>query len=211
MAYLADTAAFEMQRAKWRKVIRDDVTFPEQIFKRPEGPFLFFEFGLFFTARFFESLKQLLHFTNETVASLGVVEPDPERYFYREFRKYPFVSFSVQESAEDYLKGLSEDPGGSSADAPAFNSSKVVVFPASLRWQIFGDREFEWAVLNCMSQDIYKVFVQSCGLLELREAEDVVPYLKDVISIGGDKGIQFDWVDTLIKNYSNKASAGRRN
>ena len=132
-----------------------------------------------------------------------------ERYFYREFRKYPFVSFSVQESADDYLKGLSEDPGGSSADAPAFNSSKVVVFPESLRWQMFGDREFEWAVLNCASPDVYKLFVQNCGLLELREAEDVVPYLRKVISIGSDKGIRFDWVDTLIKNYSNKTKAGR--
>jgi len=204
MAYLSDTAIFEAERNEWRSAFWEGISFPAQVFKRPRGPFLFFEFGLFFKSSFFNCLKKFLISTNETTVSFVVIDPDPAKYFYREFKKYPIVSFSTQDSAEDYLRQLSKDPGDSSADAIASNSSKVLVYPPSLQWEIFGDRDFDWAVLNCMSKNIHDRFIEHCESHGVRPVEGIVPFINEVIPIQNDKGVKLQWtIDALIENYSN--------
>lgn len=111
MPYLSDSADFESEQTKWQSVIYENTSFPDQVFKDLKGPFLFFEFGLFFTNRFFECLKRFVKVTHEAAASFAVVDPDPVDYFYKEFKKYPVIRLSTDDSAQDYLRWLSEDPG----------------------------------------------------------------------------------------------------
>jgi hypothetical protein len=46
---------------------------------------------ILFTKEFVEGMKPFLSCINETHWFLAVIEPDPEDYFFRHFRKYPIT------------------------------------------------------------------------------------------------------------------------
>ncbi len=202
MAYLNNSDVFRAEREKWRSVIVEDSALPKQVFRNPAGPFLFFEFGLFFTRRFFECMKKFLTSTNDAAASFVVVDPDPIEYFYREFQKYPVIRVSAEDSAEDYLNALSEDPGNSSADAVIYNSTKIVLYPPSLHWSIFGDRDFEWAVINCGSEETFRFFMESSISDHVHSAEELVLLLGDILSGEAGRANLNETAAALMNNFA---------
>jgi hypothetical protein len=69
------------------------------------------------TTKFFQLLENLMRWSNDTKCYYIVLNPDPVTYHWKEFHRYPAFAVDASDSATDYLRALSQDPGDSPADA----------------------------------------------------------------------------------------------
>lgn len=105
------------------------------------------ESDLIMQRTFLEKLQTMVAATHCSHWYLAVVEPDPEDYFFHHFGKYPVLRISASDEPDAILSALHEDPGGSPADAMAYNSRILWIFPADESWAIYVDRDRELASL----------------------------------------------------------------
>jgi hypothetical protein len=109
---------------------------------------VYFDSAIVTTRHFFKFVRDLFRFTNATADSFAFVglRPDPLGYFFNHFPKFPAIIFQPTDSEADYCTMLQADPGGSPADALAFNTWAYVVLPSSGDWIAYGDDSKEIAV-----------------------------------------------------------------
>lgn len=96
---------------------------------------------------------------NET-RELHLVSADEnaESYFFANFKKYPAFRLPVT-GLDMFHQLLFADPGGSSADAIAYNCDRFFVIPDKQRWLIYADRpEEKMVVASChdVSPDTFR-------------------------------------------------------
>ncbi len=137
------------------KLLRAGASFPDQIFSPELQNFTFFNFDDFFTNSFFESLTRFvgLNGPDETFR-LFTRRPDPEEYFYKNFDCYPILEGCILWTAEKYLASVFADPGDSPADAFAYNSVELILHSRSSDWCMYGNRDFEIAVLGAKAKSL---------------------------------------------------------
>jgi hypothetical protein len=82
-----------------------------------------------------------MRWSADEVSHYIVLDPDPIVYFAHEFKKYPLLEIRQDDSCEAYLAVLSEDAGGSPADAIGINWSQYSVLPPSAKWFITAVRD----------------------------------------------------------------------
>ena len=82
------------------------------------------------TPHFLRLLQSLMELSGDSRAYYLVLSPDPVHYFHRLFKKYPVLEIGYRDSVDDYLSFLTEDPGGSPADAVGTNWSTSVISPS---------------------------------------------------------------------------------
>jgi hypothetical protein len=109
-----------------------------------------FQSAIVTTRHFYQFVRGLFRFTNATADSFAFVgvRPDPVGYFFNHFSKFPAIIFQPTDSEADYCTMLQADPGGSPADALAFNTWAYVVLPSSGDWIAYGDDSKEIAVFS---------------------------------------------------------------
>ncbi len=95
------------------------------------------------TRPFLGLLRGLMNLSGDDSCLYLVVEPDPEEYFWANFKKYPLVEIGKDDVASDYFSSLNEDPGGSPADAIGTNWAQFFIFPTSKKWFVIGRRDNE--------------------------------------------------------------------
>ena len=95
------------------------------------------------TRSFLKLLQTLMRSSGDESAYYLVLSPDPVGYFYRHFHKSPLLQIGLEDSGEDYLKFLHEDPGQSLADAIGTNWSEAVIFSDRTDWLIQAYRKAE--------------------------------------------------------------------
>lgn len=76
----------------------------------------------------------------------------------------------------------------------------MVVYPSSLRWIIFDDRDFDWSVLNCMSRETCSRFAESCGSSYVRTVGEILPFLPEMFGEGDHAKLE-QTVAALLRNY----------
>jgi hypothetical protein len=86
------------------------------------------------TTPFGNFLHKLMELSSDQTAHCIVLDPDPVHYFHRQFHKYPVLEIVKGDSANAYLAGLNEDPGGSPIDAIGTYWWAFVIVPPSLKW-----------------------------------------------------------------------------
>jgi hypothetical protein len=89
-----------------------------------------------FTKSFILDLHKMMMWSGDATAFFVVLRPDPVEFFHRHFNKYPAFEITSDDSGNDYLAALNEDPGGSPADAIGTNWWTCVIAPHSLKWFI---------------------------------------------------------------------------
>jgi hypothetical protein len=93
------------------------------------------------TTQFAHLLLQLMEWSGDRVAHYAVLDPDPVHYFHRLFGKYPVLEICRDWTAEEYLRYLNSDPGGSPADAIGINWWACVIVPPSRKWFVHALRD----------------------------------------------------------------------
>ena len=73
---------------------------------------------------------------------MGVLDPHPEEYYYKEFGYYNWLKLPCDLTGDQYMDVLEEYPQDSMADSIMHNSFVVVWFPPSKEWIIIGDRSY---------------------------------------------------------------------
>ncbi|MFM0248660.1 hypothetical protein [Paraburkholderia sediminicola] len=118
--------------------------------RAPQQEVVYFDSAIVTTRYFYQFVNDLFRFANVAADSFAYVglRPDPVGYFFHHFSKFPAIIFQPTDSEADYCTMLQADPGGSPADALAFNTWAYVVLPSSGDWIAYGDDSKEIAVFS---------------------------------------------------------------
>ncbi|MFM0174016.1 hypothetical protein [Paraburkholderia sediminicola] len=113
----------------------------------PQDKVVYFDSAIVTTSHFYQFVRALLSFTNADTDNFAFVglRPDPVGYFFNHFSRFPAIIFQPTDNEADYCAMLQADPGGSPADALAFNTWAYVILPRSGQWIAYGDDSKEVA------------------------------------------------------------------
>lgn len=111
---------------------------------------VFFDSSIVTTRHYYRFVRDLLRFTESSEDSFAFIglRPDPFKYFFHHFSKYPAIVFQPSHNEADYCRLLQADPGGSTADALAYNTWSYIVLPLSGGWITYGDDSSEIAAFS---------------------------------------------------------------
>lgn len=120
---------------------------PRQVFRGQFDNFRFAEFDWVMSADFWKSIQELPSGSCDESILIGVLDPDPVEYFFKEFGAFNFLEISKNAPSDEYWRAIGSAPASSPADAMLFNSEVVVWLPSSLRWAIWGQRDMGVCVM----------------------------------------------------------------
>jgi hypothetical protein len=189
---------FEFELQKINRLVDRSTTLPDQVFVTRPVAFHIIDFDQFWSEEFFVDAQRLTKRAGDASLTLAVLRPDPTAYYHARFGKFPVLRFSSADPAQRYLDELHQDPGDSPADAIAYNSKVILVFPASARWAIYGDRDLEIAVVAAMDEEIEATIRATARSLRLfTPAEAVTELLGPVYRGAGPEDVK----RSLVRNY----------
>jgi hypothetical protein len=130
---------------------------------------------------------------------VAVLKPDPIEYYYKHFGKYPLFTFGKEDTGADFIAAINEDPGDSPADAIIHNSVVIVVHSESCRWLLYGDRDFEIALIASADFDAASAVQSSLGAERLFSMTGAIEQLLSVVYRGV---VPIDIRNALLSNYA---------
>lgn len=202
MNYLTDSNIFRQHQAIIESLVIRDRRLPEQVLKKPLSHFTFIDADGILLRSFFERIKSFLSKIGGKRCYLMVIEPDPVSYFFENFRKYPVIEMSIDDTADEYLRIIQEDPGDSPADAVAYNGRILLLYSDSAKWIVYADRDLGLAVIGVVEESLKKLFASSYGPEQVFTAEEAIYQLLEVVYVNTDTGVPLDTRNQLIANYS---------
>lgn len=138
-----------------------------------------FDFEVLFSRDFFSAIKSQLssgldHFI------LVVTEPDPFKYFWKNFNWIPVIIIDQQLDFKDYVRFLNADPGGSPADAIIHNSGRVIVADNNLKMIFMFMRRQEVGIGYFTDPGIMHRIkqAQNFGIIDPQKMETIPDFLR---------------------------------
>jgi len=147
MSFEIDNSEMLRLQERLKLVVHPDRRLPEPVFQPQYGCFQFTEFDATMADQFWPVLWGLMRAFGDEHCSLAVLDPDPLKYFFAQFKRYGALRFELGNTADDYYNALSSEPDGSPADALLYNSEVIVWLPDSRKWAIWGERSLGIAVI----------------------------------------------------------------
>ncbi|KXI47095.1 MULTISPECIES: hypothetical protein [Bacillus cereus group] len=131
---------------KWKHeldgMIHFDLSLPNQVFQNDYGNYMFGEFDSLMYDDGWNEIRKLAQTTHDSFVIMGVLDPHPEEYYYKEFGYYNWLKLPCDLTGDQYMDVLEEYPQDSMADSIMHNSFVVAWFPPSKEWIIIGDRSY---------------------------------------------------------------------
>lgn len=145
---------FEFELQNINRLVDRTAALPDQVFVTRPVAFHVIAFDQFWSEEFFVDAQRLTKRAGDASFTLAVLRPDPDHYYHAHFGKFPVLLFSNSDPAQRYIDELHRDPGDSPADAIAYHAEVVLVYPASTRWAMYGDRDLEIAIVAVMDEEM---------------------------------------------------------
>lgn len=120
---------------------------PDQVFQKDFGDYLFEQFDVIMSEEFWTAIRGLAEKSKDDYVILGVLNPHPMDYYYKEFGYFNWVKLPLNLNKDDYWNIINEGPRNYEADAIIFNSFIIALFPPSKKWGIWADRNYEISVI----------------------------------------------------------------
>lgn len=178
---------------------------PMQVFANQYNNFLFINFDDIFMVSFFKHIQCFLKKIGEYQFNFATIKPDPEDYYYKHFKKYNAISFTVNNKINEFICAINDDPGKSKADAIIHNTDKILVYSNSLGWAIYGERELEIAICAFKCKSVMKLFAKSYG-------NDLLSNINEVLNLMGSAYrtgiVPLDIENSFRRNYSMRNRKG---
>lgn len=146
--FVDDHERFELLKLQVEECFWIERSLPNQVFKQGFASFRFEEFDWAMSADFWSALQALCQCSGDASLLIAVLEPDPLKYYRKEFGYFNWAELSVSASDTEYLELLNRFPDESPADSLLANSEKVVWLPRSGKWAIWGERTYEVCVMG---------------------------------------------------------------
>ena len=200
MSFAISKDIFLAEFEKVKSIIDIEKELPDQVFRKPHSKFLIIEFDVIFMREFFRSIKAFLKLVGEKEFSLLSIDPHPEKYFHKNFHKYPLITFSIENTEEEFLSMLDEDPGDSPADSILVRADRLVVYSESGNLFIYGERELELGIVVCADEKVEEAFASSYGEEWIFSVDGAVENILSLVFRGREKVPQ-SLIDKLNLNY----------
>lgn len=200
--FVKDSKEFDDLKKMVLNVFNIESAFPEKVFSPTFGHFKFEEFDWTMTDEFWELIKKLAIQTNDEFVLAAVLRPSPEGYFYKEFKYYNWIKLPIHLSADSFYEILELGPEGSPADAVMYNSCTVVWLSPSMKWAIWGERNYGICVIGF--RDRSQQTQRSPFLKSWRSLDKIVLSWIE-INFLNDESLR-DFVKSLYLNYSQDES-----
>lgn len=171
---------------------------PKQVFSEKFGDFKFEEFDWTMSRDFWDTLKELATQTNDDFILTAVLKPDPVEYFNKEFKYYNWIKFPIDLSSDEYYEILEFGPDESPADAVAFNAYTVIWLSPSMKWAIWGERDYGISVIGFNKMSYQNKL--SSSLKSWRSIDQTVLSWIEANFISHE--LQEDFIKTIYSNYS---------
>lgn len=150
--FIRDSLVFEARRRRLEELLRSESGLPEQIFRKDFVWFAFEEFDWAMSADFWPEAQRLARGSNDSSVLMAVLDPSPSDYYKKEFGVYNWAELSIGLSSDDYWSLLNHHPKSSPADSVIANSEKIVWFPESGKWAVWGERSYGVCVLGARAK-----------------------------------------------------------
>ncbi|MBJ8005810.1 MULTISPECIES: hypothetical protein [Bacillus cereus group] len=183
---------------KWKHeldgMIHFDLKLPNQVFQNDYGNYMFGEFDSLMYDSGWNEIRKLAQTTHDSFVIMGVLDPHPEEYYYKEFGYYNWLKLPCDLTGEQYMDVLEEYPQDSMADSIMNNSFVVVWFPPSREWIIIGDRSYGINILATKNESGLK--------------HKFTPFynwssLDNFISLDFEEEVQYkEFIKNILKNYN---------
>ncbi|HEX8170567.1 MAG TPA: hypothetical protein VF824_08505 [Thermoanaerobaculia bacterium] len=196
---------FENELQKIDRSIDRRAALPDQVFVTRPVAFHVVDFDQFWSEEFFGDAQRLTRRAGDDSFTFAVLRPDPDSYYHAHFGKFPMLRFSDADPAHRYIEELHRDPGGSPADAIAFNSEVVLLYPPSRRWAMYGDRNLEIAVVAVMDEEIEAGIRQTTHSLRLFTPTEAATELLSAVYRGA---VPEEVKRSLVRNYEPRVITG---
>jgi hypothetical protein len=190
---------FENELQKIDRLVDRSAVLPDQVFLRRPSAFHIIDLDQVWSEEFFRDTQRLMERAGDTAFTFAVLRPDPDSYYHAEFGKFAMLRFSHADPAQRYIDELHEDPGDSPADAIAYNSEVIFIYPTSERWAIYGDRDLEIGVVAIMDNEIEAELRATARSFRLFTPTDAVAELLPPVYRGV---VPEDVKRSLVRSYS---------
>lgn len=144
-------------------VFNTENTLPEQVFTKNFTDYLFEEFDWTMDDEFWNFIKVLAIKSGDNQVFSAVIDPNQMDYFFKEFSYFNCVKLPVELEDNEYREVLEFGPIGSPADAILYNSNVIVWTSPSMKWGVWGQRQYGTCIMAFNSE------------IEINE---LMPYLK---------------------------------
>ncbi|GBF32305.1 hypothetical protein DCCM_0499 [Desulfocucumis palustris] len=128
-------------------VFHIDYRLPEQVFQESFDDYMFEEFDWVMSSESWSILQTLTQKTNDDNIIVAVLDPKPVDYYYKKFGYYNWGNLPIDLTKEDYVEFLRMSPKDSIADSILYNSNIILWTSPSLKWGIFGERDYGSCIL----------------------------------------------------------------
>lgn len=143
-----DTDEFLKASQLVSNVVYQEERLPNQVFKAEFRKRVFLEFASTLSGDFWCELERLMDRFDDDFVILGVLDPHPVNYYYKEFARYNWCKLDKGTTYDEYWNALNQIPKDSPADTILFNSSVVVWLSSSMKWAIWGEYEYGICILS---------------------------------------------------------------
>lgn len=145
--FIKDLQEFRNLESIVNSIFYTDRQLPEQVFRKDFGNYVFEEFDLAMSDKFWDTIQILARQAQDEYVLCAVLNPHPLEYYYKEFGYFNWVKLPLNLTADEYLDILNIEPESSPADSITTNSFTIVWLSPSMKWAIWGDRNDEVCVL----------------------------------------------------------------
>ncbi|WP_234399865.1 diadenosine tetraphosphatase [Paenibacillus popilliae] len=131
-----------------KELLKYEERLPKQIFKEPLNYYYICDIDNAMGGPFEDVLRNLAFISNDDYIIMGMLNPDPVTYYYKEFGYYNWLHIPANMPEDYYWDMLNVEPNQSPPDALLFNSFVMVWASPSKQWAIWGERDYGIAVLG---------------------------------------------------------------
>lgn len=148
-------------------------------------------------AEFWSTLQALARITNDDYVLIAVLDPNPVEYFYEQFGYVNWGTLPTDLTDDRYIAFLELNPQESMADSMLYNSNVVVWTSPSMKWGIFGERDYGTCILAFRND--FKL-ENSSSILESWKPVEEIMRLWFPLNFA-NQNIPEEFIDTLRDNY----------
>lgn len=154
MFHIRNIEDFYKYKELLSKVCNQDCDLPYQVFRKEFGYYLFNQFDDAMSD--WGTLQQLASVSKDEYIVTAVLDPKPMEYYFKEFGYFNWIKFPKNIESNEYWNALELGPENWPADSISNNSFTVVWFSPSMKWAIWGDRNYEVSILAFNNEEIFR-------------------------------------------------------
>ena len=152
---------FLQERKKFNHVFKENAILPENVYNDNFKIFIAFEFDLFFWEFFFFRINEFVKSIGDSNYTYYVVEPSPEKYFYRNFKKYGAGIIDVDSTLEEYSEFINYRLSKKYADTLQESPDVLTLFSPTSTWGLYADRNWEIGIVGFENEEVKEIFINS--------------------------------------------------